>query len=268
MLLEEYCFPVIKNVALNRRRIAANAVNQARLDGRLPFFLPTYRSHAGYNDTMLTYQVPCVGPSLNSAERLICNLLFNLADAQVLHRFHDPAEPPSPGIFTLLFRRRAMRRYWDERLTHRLTNPITPRPFLSLVQLWQKIVPPSNLDGRIIGAEDLALPNVVLSQRRGDGETSEEWYFTARPSSDAPLRCIVHFPAGRTFCTPERYQNLDAPSAEGTVPVRIQSKGFDDRGRLTVPVEMVAHLPAWIGPWELLQTKELAKLGEAIIKCP
>ena len=160
-----------------------------------------------------------------------------------------------------------MRQYWNERLAHRRENPITPRPSLSITQLWQKIDPPSALDAKIIGSEELALPTFVLSRRRQNSETSNEWYF-ARPSSDTPLRCIAHFPTGRTFCTPFRYQNLNAPSEEGFVAVRVRSKGFDERGRLTVPVEMVAYLPGWIGPWELLQTRQLAKLGEAIVKKP
>ena len=71
---------------------------------------PILPNHAEYNPTMRRYRLPTVGPALNDPEKSACNILCNLVDAQMRHRFDDPYRPPMPGLLRQLFQRQ---RVWQ-----------------------------------------------------------------------------------------------------------------------------------------------------------
>ncbi len=212
------------------------------------------------------YQLPNVGPELNRIEVLILNVLANLSDAQIVHQFHDPHQPDPPAGWSILFPC-SIRRYRSALRQYReIHGPPVPRRALALFELWKSLNPPENLSPRVTAAGDLEFPDFLVRQCL-ERETSRgnAWIIAAVPSSDTAIRCAAMTCCRRLFCTSHRLRYQPPPAPNDLVTVRIQGKGFDGNGGLTVPVTMEVQLPAAYRPWELLQRKQFQRSLETIV---
>jgi hypothetical protein len=206
-------------------------------------------------------------PPLDAIELMLYRLIEAVNDAQLHHRFHDPAAPTFTvddfekygGVM------KAMKEVRGARADYYKTGPLPqPREALALAPLWDYLIAnPRWLEYHYVGAvepirresEDLYFDGFAISQRRVDERRSPHgWlarsYFVGIPSGDKSFRCMVKEASGRWFCTVDRHNHCEVPASDDFGVVRVSGMRVNDKTRERKPGVMHLYLPTKYGEWQ------------------
>lgn len=198
----------------------------------------------------------------NETEALLCQVLYDLWDAQVDHQVDHPWPPPpppsiEPGVAEF---ESVMAEWHRELLEHRRLHGAPQfRPPLSLRDLWPRIEAPPNLRPREAQGDDLFFDHFAISQRVGPDEDipTQGWstrhYMVAVPTGQSCFRCIAAESSGRFFCTVAMLRTCSVPVENDFGLVRVRSTGLNSVSGRRVTSLLYLYLPSRYGRWTIIR---------------
>jgi hypothetical protein len=160
---------------------------------------------------------------------LVYNLVGSLDIEQVIHRCHDPTDPPHPDITGMKDMEEfeaAIKKWSDASREHRERSGFKVRPHAPLEALWPMIDPPDSLSPLSSNGDDLVFKDFALCQRYIQEKPAPAWsperhYIVGIPTGTESFRCVVLESLGRRLCTTTSHSQCKPPAADDFKVVRM-----------------------------------------------